>query len=37
MGGTTYLPGTGYYGSTASNEVWELDPVRHVHRSLGGA
>ena len=26
-GGTPYFPGTGYYGSTASNEVWELDPV----------
>ncbi len=26
-GGSPYFPGTGYYGSTASNEVWELDPV----------
>jgi len=27
MGGTTYYyPGTSYYGTNGSNEVWELDP-----------
>jgi hypothetical protein len=25
-GGSTYYPGTGYYGTNGSNEVWELDP-----------
>jgi hypothetical protein len=26
-GGSTYFPGTSFYGSNGSNEVWELDPM----------
>ena len=27
MGGATYYPGTGVYGVTGSNGIWELEPV----------
>ncbi len=37
-GGTTYYPGTGYYGTSPSNEVWEARPGdSRVQRSLGSA